>query len=235
VSLLGIAAARIFFGEGAPRIVITGAGHLHRDLQNPEFLGNAAGNATAILARLEASGLLASGKARQPLFGPPQVMAVENPATAVVLSGRPFALAADGSLLGPATPADAARAGVADLPVVRCGDPAAPGFPGCAQIGARLAATLLGHPELDRFVSEVDGSAGPVRVTVVLRPWPVSVVLTEERFAEELGTALRHIPDLLARWPNLEEVDARVGDRLLLRLAPESDEPTTFSKEEVIS
>ncbi len=225
VFLLGIIIARLLGGAGPPQFDITGAGRLAREFAASGSFGAAAKDARALLKRLEATGLLERGHVRRPLLGPAEIVVLEKTAVALLPTVPPLALGSDGTVLGPASPADAARAGVADLPVVRCGDPEAPGFSGCARLSARLAAILLSRPDLDRFVSELDASAGALRVAVTLRPWPVTLLVTEERFEEGLEATFGHLPDLLLHWSDLFEVDARVADRLLLRLTPDGPGP----------
>ena len=110
-----------------------------------------------------------------------------------------------------------------------------PDFPPASSSRGALAATLLERPDLDRFVSELDGTGGGLRIVVTLRPWPVRVVLTSERFHDGLAAAVTHLPDLLSRWPDLAEVDARIDDRLLLRLLPEPPEPAFPTGGEIAS
>ena len=139
--------------------------------------------------------------------------------------GPPLAIAADGALLGPATAADFAWAGAPDLPIVRGADPAAPDFAARAEVAGRLAAALAAAPDLDRQVSELRVAAAPARVEAVLRHPPGLVVVAAAApdaagsgsagFTESLRTATSLLPDLLARWPDLERLDARLPDRLL--------------------
>lgn len=141
--------------------------------------------------------------------------------------GPPLALAADGALLGPATAADFAWAGAADLPVIRGADPAAPDFAARAAVAGRLAAALAAAPELDRRVSELRVAEAPARIEAVLRDPPGLVLVAAAApdtagsgsvaFTESLRTAMALLPDLLARWPDLEQLDARLPDRLLAR------------------
>ena len=139
--------------------------------------------------------------------------------------GPPLAIAADGALLGPATAADFAWAGAPDLPVVRGADPAAPDFAARAEVAGRLAAALAAAPDLDRQVSELRVAGAPARIEAVLRHPPGLVVVAAAApdaagsgsagFTESLRTATSLLPDLLARWPDLERLDARLPDRLL--------------------
>ncbi len=217
VFLLGIVTARLVGGAGPPQLEVAGAGRLQRAIAAPGFPGGA----QDAHERLEATGLLARGRVRRPLLGPPEVVAREKQAVALLPTAPPLALGGDGTVLGPASPADFARAGDTDLPVVRCGEPpGGPEFPECARLAARLAAILLTRPDLDRFVSELDARAGPLRVVVTHRRRPVRILVVAERFEEGLEAAFRHLPALLERWPDLSRVDARVGDRLLVRRTP---------------
>lgn len=141
--------------------------------------------------------------------------------------GPPLALAADGSLLGPATAADFAWAGAADLPVIRGADPAAPDFAARAEVAGRLAAALAAAPELDRRVSELRVAKAPARIEAVLRDPPGLVLVAAAApdaagsgsvaFTDSLRRATSLLPDLLARWPDLDQLDARLPDRLLAR------------------
>ena len=150
--------------------------------------------------------------------------------------GPPLAIAADGALLGPATAADFAWAGAADLPIIRGADPAAPDFAARAAVAGGLAAALAAAPELDRRVSELRVAAAPARIEAVLRDPPGLVLLAAAApdaagsgsagFTESLRRATALLPDLLARWPDLDRLDARLPDRLLARrrsAVPRSD------------
>ena len=98
--------------------------------------------------------------------------------------GAPAALAGDGTVLGPATAADFALAGAADLVLIRGADRGHADLERRAVLAGRLAAALSRRPELDRLVSEVDVSGGPYRVQVILRSPALPILLTERGFLE---------------------------------------------------
>ena len=134
--------------------------------------------------------------------------------------GPPLALAADGTVLGPAAAADLDWAGVADLPVVRGVDPAAEGEGGRGLLAGRLAAALRGRPDIDALVSEIRLPPGARRIEVALRPAAVTVILeppdrpgesAAEAFTTRLAFVAGLLPDLLTRWPRLSRVDAPVS------------------------
>ena len=202
--------------------------HLHRQLAaagpvgQVSVLGTGAGGARVVVEEKRAVAiLLADAPAEN------GETAAADPALPGPGGGPPLAIAADGSLLGPATAADFAWAGAADLPVIRGADPAAPDFAARAEIAGRLAAALAAAPDLDRRVSELRVAAAPARIEAVLRDPPGLVLVAAAApdaagsgsvaFTESLRRATSLLPDLLARWPDLDQLDARLPDRLLAR------------------
>lgn len=206
-------------GAPAPEIALEGPGRL-----NPREIGNRFASAPAremdaVRSDLLATGLLTELVAERGPLGGLRVRAVEKRAVALLDGSPPLSLAADGTVLGPATAADLEWVERSDLPVVGGG---APGKGGVHLAGA-LAAVLEDRPGLDRLVSEINVQGGPLRVEVVLRPSGVEVALTAERFVEGLEVVDQVLPALLARWPALGRIDARLPDRLFLEADGDSE------------
>ncbi len=213
--------------ETAPtELRIRGAGHLAA-LPGLEISGsgNLLADAAEIRSRLLATGLLEHASVERMLPGNLVVDVEEKRAVAFLDWEPPAALAADGTVLGPATAADLVWAGAPDLVLVRGAGPAGVDVGARAALAGRLGTALRGRPDLDRRVSEVDVSGGPYRLRVVLRSPPLPVLLTERDFVEGLDRVARHLPDLIERWPDLVRVDARVPDRFLVRTQPAAAPP----------
>ncbi len=220
---LGVVIGRLTLSGGAgppTEVRITGAGHLG-DLPAGLLLGAAGISADpeAIRERFLAAGVSEEVRVERALSGGIRVEVREKQAVALLDSDPPQALSGDGTVLGPATPADFAWAGAPDLVVVR-GLPEGPDFPRAAALSGRLAAALRSRPELDRLVSELSVAGGPHRIELVLRPGALRVLLSEETFLDRFELVAGLIPELTERWPGLSRIDARVPDRLLLRKTP---------------
>lgn len=208
---------------GSTELRIRGAGHLGR-AAGVAMLGSGGllADAELIRERLLATGVLNEVSVERLLPGGLLVRADEKQAVALLDREPLQALAGDGTVLGPATAADLEWAGAADLVLV-AGVPRSGRRSGVhAALAGRLAEALRTRPELDRLVSELDVSGGPLRIRVVLRPEPRTLLLTDKNFLEGLERVATLLPDLTRRWPGLTRVDARVPDRLLVRAdAPE--------------
>ena len=218
----------IFFGRATvggeappPEVRISGAGHLASAWAGAAVGAEGAlGDVAAIRERFLATGIPEEVVVKRALPGAVRVEVVEKRAVAL-LSGEPLAaLAADGTVLGPASVADFRWAGASDLVLVRGADRSAPDFAGRAALAGRLATALRGRPELDRLVSELRVEAGPLRIGVALRSPELVVLVTEADFLDRLALVAGLLPDLAARWPDLSRIDARVPDRLLVRSGP---------------
>ena len=226
---VGVAVGRLTALEGVspvseraqPELRIRGAGHLNA-LSDPEVLGTGGllADAAAIRERLLATGVPKKVSVERALTGGVLVDIEEKRAVALLDWEPPAALAEDGTVLGPATVADLAWAGAADLVLVRGADRSHRDFAARASLAGRLAAALSRRPELDRLVSELDVSGGPYRLRVVFRSPALPVLLTERGFLEGLERTAGLLPDLVERWPGISRVDARVPDRFLLRTGP---------------
>lgn len=174
--------------------------------------------------RFLATGGFEAVEAERDPFGRLRVAAVEKRAVGLLDADPPLALAADGSVLGPATAAEFDWSDASDLVVIADafpvdrgeGDGDGPGAADRLELAGALAAALRGRPRLDRTVSEIRVGRGPLAVEVVLQPWPVTVLLTRDRFLEGLEIVDGALPGLLGRWPELERIDARVADRLFV-------------------
>lgn len=208
---------------------IRGAGHLHESRSAAVLgAGGLLADAAAIREQLLATGIPMRVSVERLLPGGVLVDVEEKRAVALLDWDPPAALAADGTVLGPATANDFAWADAPDLVIIRGAardktDIAASGgadFAGRTALAGRLAAALSRRPELDRLVSEVDVSGGPYRVQVILRLPAIPILLSEQGFLEGLGRVAGLLPDLVERWPGLARVDARVPDRLLVRTEP---------------
>ena len=208
-------------GAGPAEVRVRGAGHLGA-LSGGAISGSSGllTDADAIRDRLLATGVPKNVSVERVLPGGVLVEVEEKRAVALLDGEPPQALAGDGTVLGPATAADFTWAGVTDLVVVRGALPIGAGFTERAALAGRLATALRSRPDLDRLVSELDVSDGPFRVRLVLRSSGRTVLLTEAGFVEGLERVTLLLPDLVARWPGLSRVDARVPDRLLLRSDP---------------
>ena len=210
---------------------IRGAGHLRaghlNPLSDPEVLGAGGllADAAAIRERLLATGVPKKVSVERALTGGVLVDIEEKRAVAFLDWEPPAALAEDGTVLGPATVADLAWAGAADLVLVRGADRTHRDFAARASLAGRLAAALSRRPELDRLVSELDVSGGPYRLRVVFRSPALPVLLTERGFLEGLERTAGLLPDLVERWPEISRVDARVPDRFLIRTGPPDAAP----------
>ncbi len=203
---------------------IRGAGHLNRSpgaasLRPAGLLADAA----VIREQLLATGIPRRVSVERLLPAGVLVDVEEKRAVALLDWEPPAALADDGTVLGPASAADFVWAGAADLVLIRGAGRGHPDFEARAALAGRLAAVLSRRPELDRLVSEVDVSGGPHRVQVVLRSAAVPILLNERDFPEGLARAAALLPDLVARWPGLTRVDARIPDRFLVRAEPAAD------------
>ncbi len=205
---------------------IRGAGHLNA-FSDPEVLGAGGlfADAAAIRERLLATGVPKKVSVERALTGGVLVDIEEKRAVALLDWEPPAALAEDGTVLGPATAADLAWAGAADLVLVRGADRTHRDFAARASLAGRLAAALSRRPELDRLVSELDVSGGPYRLRVVFRSPALPVLLTERGFLEGLERTAGLLPDLVERWPGISRVDARVPDRFLVRPGPPDSAP----------
>ena len=211
---------------------IRGAVHLDRSagagiLEPAGLLADAA----AIREQLLATGIPERVSVERLLPGGILVDVEEKRAVALLDWEPPAALAGDGTVLGPATAADFALAGAADLVLIRGADRGHADLERRAVLAGRLAAALSRRPELDRLVSEVDVSGGPYRVQVILRSPALPILLTERGFLEGLERVAGLLPDLVDRWPGLSRVDARVPDRLLVRAQPAAvldESPASF-------
>ena len=231
---VGVAVGRLTALEGAspvseraqPELRIRGAGHLNA-LSDPEVLGAGGllADAAAIRERLLATGVPKKVSVERALTGGVLVDIEEKRAVALLDWEPPAALAEDGTVLGPATVADLAWAGAADLVLVRGADRSHRDFAARASLAGRLAAALSRRPELDRLVSELDVSGGPYRLRVVFRSPALPVLLTERGFLEGLERTAGLLPDLVERWPGISRVDARVPDRFLVRTGPPDAAP----------
>lgn len=231
---LGIAFGRLTLsgGSGPPTEVrITGAGHLGNFPAGPLLASpGPLTDPEAIRDRFLAAGVSEEVRVERALSGGIRVEVIEKRAVALLDSDPPQALSEDGTVLGTATTADFAFAGVPDLLVVR-GLPEGPAFPEAAARSGRLAAALRSRPDLDRLVSELRVEAGPHRIELVLRPGALRVLLTEEGFLERFELVAGLIPELRTRWPGLSRIDARVPDRLLLRTGPPDGSDSTTERE----
>ena len=231
---VGVAVGRLTALEGVnpvsesaqPELRIRGAGHLNA-LSDPEVLGAGGllADAAAIRGRLLATGVPKKVSVERALTGGVLVDIEEKRAVALLDWEPPAALAEDGTVLGPATVADLAWAGAADLVLVRGADRSHRDFAARASLAGRLAAALSRRPELDRLVSELDVSGGPYRLRVVFRSPALPVLLTERGFLEGLERTAGLLPDLVERWPGISRVDARVPDRFLVRTGPPDAAP----------
>ena len=231
---VGVAVGRLTALEGVnpvseraqPELRIRGAGHLNA-LSDPEVLGAGGllADAAAIRERLLATGVPKKVSVERALTGGVLVDIEEKRAVALLDWEPPAALAEDGTVLGPATAADLAWAGAADLVLVRGADRSHRDFAARASLAGRLAAALSRRPELDRLVSELDVSDGPYRLRVVFRSPALPVLLTERGFLEGLERTAGLLPDLVERWPGISRVDARVPDRFLVRTGPPDAAP----------
>jgi cell division septal protein FtsQ len=231
---VGVAVGRLTALEGASPVSdrapaelrIRGAGHLNA-LSDPEVLGAGGllADAAAIRERLLATGVPKKVSVERALTGGVLVDIEEKRAVALLDWEPPAALAEDGTVLGPATVADLAWAGAADLVLVRGADRSHRDFAARASLAGRLAAALSRRPELDRLVSELDVSGGPYRLRVVFRSPALPVLLTERGFLEGLERTAGLLPDLVERWPGISRVDARVPDRFLVRTGPPDAAP----------
>ncbi|MCY4625975.1 MAG: hypothetical protein OXE58_00210 [Acidobacteria bacterium] len=193
--------------NGSPDAEIAGSGRLFAD-------------AAAIREQLLATGIPERVSVKRLLPGGILVDVVEKRAVALLDWDPPAALAADGTVLGPATVADFAWADAADLVLIRGAGRNDADFTRRAALAGRLGAALSRRPELDRLVSEVDVSGGPYRVQVILRSPALPILLSERGFLEGLERVAGLLPDLVERWPRLVRVDARVPDRFLVRTEP---------------
>lgn len=205
---------------------VRGAGHLEALSGSlvPESAGLLA-DAEAIREQLLATGIPKSVSVERLLPGAVLIDVEEKRAVAVLGGEPPLALAADGTVLGPATARDFVWTGARDLVLVRGVARLDGDGTGLAALAGRVAEALAARPELDRLVSELDVSGGPFRLRVILRFPPVDVLLTEKDFLAGLERVDGLLLDLLERWPGLSRVDARVPDRLLVRSGPEGAAP----------
>ncbi len=208
-------------GSGPAQLQIRGAGHLNGS-PGAEIAGSGRllADAAAIREQLLATGIPARVSVERLLPGGILVDVVEKRAVALLDWDPPAALAADGTVLGPATVADFTWADAADLVVIRGAGRNDADFTRRAALAGRLSAALSRRPELDRLVSEVDVSGGPYRVQVILRSPALPILLSERGFLEGLERVAGLLPDLVERWPRLVRVDARVPDRFLVRTGP---------------
>lgn len=211
---------------GAPEpgpvdVRIRGAVHLNQSA-GAGVLGPAGllTDAAAIREQLLATGIPERVSVERLLPGGILVDVEEKRAVALLDWEPPAALAGDGTVLGPATAADFALAGAVDLVLIRGADRGHADLERRAALAGRLAAALSRRPELDPLVSEVDVSGGPYRLQVILRSPALPILLTERGFLDGLERVAGLLPDLVARWPGLSRVDARVPDRLLVRAEP---------------
>lgn len=208
-------------GRGPAQVQIRGAGHLNgAPGAEIDGSGRLLADAAAIREQLLATGIPASVVVERLLTGGILVDVEEKRAVALLDWEPPAALAADGTVLGPATVADFTWADAADLVLIRGARREDADFTRRAALAGRLAAALSRRPELDRLVSEVDVSGGPYRVRVVLRSPALRILLSEQGFLEGLERVAGLLPDLVERWPRLVRVDARVPDRFLVRTEP---------------
>ncbi len=200
---------------------LTGAGHL---LERPvdELLredGLLAG-AGAVRDRLLATGVVDEVVVHRRLPAGFTVEAVEKRAVALLDLEPLVAIAADGTLLGPAEVRDLEWAGANDLLLIRGTDREAPDFASRTRFAGRLAAGLRARPTLDGAVSEVDLSRAPYRIEAVLRPAPIRLLLTSDGFFDQLERGVGLLPTLTGRWPNLVRADLRAPDRVVVRTGP---------------
>ena len=207
--------------SGPAQLQIRGAGHL-KESPGAEIAGSGRllADAAAIREQLLATGIPARVSVERVLPGGILVDVEEKRAVALLDWDPPAALAADGTVLGPATVADFTWADTVDLVLVRGAGRNDADFTRRAVLAGRLAAALSRRPELDRLVSEVDVSGGPYRVQVTLRSPALPILLSEQGFLEGLERVAGLLPDLVERWPRLVRVDARVADRFLVRTEP---------------
>ena len=225
----GVMVGRMTAGEtagagaasGPAEVRIRGAGHLNG---SPGAVMSGSGgllaDAAAIREALLATGIPARVSVERLLPGGIVVDVEEKRAVALLDWDPPTALAADGTVLGPATVTDFAWADTADLVLIRGAGRSDADFAGRAALAGRLAAALSRRPELDRLVSEVDVRGGPYRLQVILRSPALTILLSEQGFVEGLERVAGLLPDLVERWPRLQRVDARVPDRFLVRTEP---------------
>lgn len=108
-----------------------------------------------------------------------------------------------------------------DLPIVDgMAAPASDGGPGIdparAQLAARFLASMAGRPELRRSVSQVDVSREG-NVTVLLGGDPALLYLGDEQFVERLRTYLEIRPTLEERMADVDYVDLRFGQRVVVK------------------
>lgn len=200
---------------------LTGAGHL---LERPvdELLrdeGMLAG-ADAVRERILATGVVNEVVVHRRLPASFIVEAVEKRAVGLLDLEPLAAVAADGTLLGPAAVRDLEWAGANDLVLIRGADPEAPDFSSRTRLAGRLAAGLRARPTLDRAVSEVDLSREPYRIEAVLRPAPIRLLLTSDGFFDQLERGIGLLRTLTGRWPDLARVDLRAPDRVVVRSGP---------------
>jgi hypothetical protein len=208
-------------GDGPAEVRIRGAGHLGAPSNAAAFEpGGPLADAAAMRERLLATGIPRQVSVERLLSGSVLVDVEEKRAVALLDWEPPVAVAEDGTVLGPATVADFAWADAADLVLVRGAERSDADFAVRASLAGRLAAALLGRPELDRLVSELDVSGGPYRVQVILRSPSLPVLLSERDFLGGLERVVGFLPDLVEHWPGLTRVDARVRDRFLVRSEP---------------
>lgn len=110
-----------------------------------------------------------------------------------------------------------------DLPIVDGMAAPAPGGdgglaidPARAQLAARFLASMAGRPELRRSVSQVDVSREG-NVTVLLGGDPALLYLGDEQFVERLRTYLEIRPTLEERMADVDYVDLRFGQRVVVK------------------
>jgi cell division septal protein FtsQ len=108
-----------------------------------------------------------------------------------------------------------------DLPIVDgMAAPASDGGraidPARAQLAARFLASMAGRPELRRSVSQVDVSREG-NVTVLLGGDPALLYLGDEQFVERLRTYLEIRPTLEERMADVDYVDLRFGQRVVVK------------------
>ena len=108
-----------------------------------------------------------------------------------------------------------------DLPIVDgMAAPASEGGraidPARAQLAARFLASMAGRPELRRSVSQVDVSREG-NVTVLLGDDPTLLYLGDEQFVERLRTYLEIRPTLDERMADVDYVDLRFGQRVVVK------------------
>ena len=107
-----------------------------------------------------------------------------------------------------------------DLPIVDgMAAPASEGGgidPARAQLAARFLASMAGRPELRRSVSQVDVSREG-NVTVLLGGDPALLYLGDEQFVERLRTYLEIRPTLEERMADVDYVDLRFGQRVVVK------------------